>query len=109
MKTIFRCITIIIISLSVLSLSACIGTSTQESTGQYIDSAATTTKVKAALVNQMGLSSVTNIEVSTFKDVVQLSGFVNNPQDIAKAISITKSVPGVVAVENSLIVKSQLQ
>ncbi len=92
----------------VMGISACVSGPTNESTGEYIDSASTTTKVKAALVRELGLSSVTKIEVSTYKGVVQLSGFVNNPQSVARAVAVTKQVEGVRAVENSLIIKRNL-
>ena len=98
------------IAISLLvNLFGCVSTNTQESTGQYIDSASTTAKVKATLVRNLGVGSVTKIEVTTYKGVVQLSGFVNNQQDIATAVEATKHVPGVVAVENSLLVRTNLQ
>lgn len=107
MRSTYKFIAACVIGLSIFSMTACVSTNTSESTGQYIDSAATTTKVKAALVNALGVASVTNIEVSTFKGVVQLSGFVNNQSMIAQAVSTARTVAGVVAVENSLIVKPQ--
>lgn len=93
----------------VLGLVSCVSGPSNESTGEYIDSASTTAKVKAELVKELGLSSVTKIEVSTYKGVVQLSGFVNNSQDITRAVVAVKHVVGVRAVENSLLVKSSLK
>jgi osmotically-inducible protein OsmY len=92
-----------------LSLPACVSTSTRESTGEYIDSSTTTTRVKAALIDKLGLSSVTGIEVTTFKGVVQLSGFVNSQHDAQLAVQTAKNVRGVIAIENSLIVKPRLR
>jgi osmotically-inducible protein OsmY len=91
------------------ALTSCASGPVNESTGEYIDSASTTAKVKTELVQELGLSSVTKIEVSTYKGVVQLSGFVNNSEDIARAITAAKHVVGVKAVENSLLVKSHLK
>jgi osmotically-inducible protein OsmY len=109
MNKLLRAVSICVLGLFLFGVAGCVSTTNRESTGEYIDSAATTTKVKAALVNNLGIASVSNIEVTTYKGVVQLSGFVNNQNAIARAISAAKTVPGVVAVENSLLVKGQLR
>lgn len=109
MNKLLRTVSICILGLFLFGLAGCVSTNNRESTGEYIDSAATTTKVKGALVNHLGIASVNSIEVSTFRGVVQLSGFVNSQDAIARAIDAAKSVPGVVAVENSLLVKGQLK
>lgn len=75
-----------------------------ESTGQYVDSAAITAKVKAALLNDEGLKSF-NISVETFKDVVQLSGVVNGDRMKAYAGEIAGGVSGVSYVRNNLVVR----
>jgi osmotically-inducible protein OsmY len=45
------------------------------------------------------------IEVETFKGMVQLSGFVNSAAQAQKAVQIARGVKGVQGVNNSLIVK----
>lgn len=45
------------------------------------------------------------INVETFKGVVQLSGFVNSQADIGKAVSLARSVNGATAVKNDLRLK----
>ncbi|MDR3478449.1 MAG: BON domain-containing protein [Gammaproteobacteria bacterium] len=85
-------------------LTGCTTTNQQESTGQFVDSSVITTKVKAKLLVDEGIHGLP-ITVKTYKDTVQLSGFVNNNYQKNKAEEITKSVEGVGAVENSLIVK----
>jgi len=85
-------------------LASCSSTRTSESTGEYVDSAAITSKVKAALLGDSGLKSFA-IEVDTFKDIVQLSGFVNSEQVKARAGEIAGGVSGVRSVRNDLIVK----
>ena len=40
-----------------ISLAGCAGTATQDSTGQYVDDSAITTKVKAALLNDEAVKS----------------------------------------------------
>ncbi|MBE7547637.1 MAG: BON domain-containing protein [Planctomycetia bacterium] len=82
----------------------CAGTSTRESVGEYVDSSVLTSKVKAAIFNDPMLK-VLQINVETFKDVVQLSGFVDSPEAAARAVEVARSVEGVRAVENKMSVK----
>ena len=82
----------------------CAATSKQEGTGEYIDDSVLTTKVKAAVFNEPSLKS-TEINVETFKGVVQLSGFVNSQADINKAADVARNVKGVKSVKNDMRVK----
>ncbi len=88
----------------VAALAACAGSKTRESTGQYVDDSAITAKVKAEIVKEPTLKAL-QISVETFKGQVQLSGFVDSAQAVAKAGEIARSVPGVVSVKNNLVVK----
>lgn len=85
-------------------VAACSSTSKQESTGEYIDSAAITTKVKAELIRDP-VTKAGQISVETFKDVVQLSGFVDTAQAKTRAEQIARSVQGVRSVRNDIVVK----
>jgi hyperosmotically inducible periplasmic protein len=87
-----------------MPIAACSSSRTSESTGEYVDSAAITSKVKAALLGDSGLKSF-DIGVETFKDVVQLSGFVNSEQVKAHAGQVAAGVSGVRSVRNNLVVK----
>lgn len=89
---------------SMLALTACAATSTSESTGAYVDDAAITTKVKAAILGEPGLKSL-QIGVETYKDVVQLSGFVDSVQAKTRAGEVAAGVAGVKSVRNDLVVK----
>ena len=82
----------------------CAGSSTRESTGEYIDNSVLTSKVKAAIFNDPMLK-VLQINVETFKGVVQLSGFVDSPEAVARAVEVARSVEGVKAVKNNMSVK----
>ena len=82
----------------------CASTSTKEGTGEYVDDTVITTKVKAAIFNEPSLKS-SEINVETFKGVVQLSGFVKYQADINKAIEVTRSVKGVSSVKNDMRLK----
>lgn len=96
---------VVLAALASLSpLVACAPTRTSESAGQYIDNSAITTKVKAAIMQDDELK-VLQIHVTTYKDTVQLSGFVDAPRMIGRAEAIARAVEGVKYVNNDLIVK----
>lgn len=82
----------------------CSSTSKQESTGEYFDDTLITTKVKAAILDEKELKSA-EVNVETFKGVVQLSGFVNSQSDINKAANIARNINGVKSVKNDMRVK----
>jgi hyperosmotically inducible protein len=86
------------------SVAACSSTPTQESTGEYVDSATITTKVKAQLIKDP-VTKAGQITVETFKDTVQLSGFVDSAAAKTRAEEIARATNGVRAVKNDLIVK----
>lgn len=82
----------------------CAATKKSESTGQYVDDATITAKVKAEIFKDPALK-VNQIGVETYKGVVQLSGFVDSRDNVNKAGDIAAGVPGVVSVKNDLIVR----
>jgi hyperosmotically inducible periplasmic protein len=86
-------------------LTACVSTEHQESTGQFVDSSAITVKVKAALLKDKKIKSLP-ITVNTYKDTVQLSGFVNTPEQKARAGNVASHVEGVKQVDNAIVVKT---
>ena len=88
----------------IASFMGCASTPTHESTGAYIDDSAITTKVKAAILTDSDLK-VLQINVETFKGVVQLSGFVDSAQSVNKAEEVARAIHGVVEVKNNLFVK----
>jgi osmotically-inducible protein OsmY len=66
----------------------------ERGTGEYVDDSVITAKVKAAIFNDSTLK-VNEINVETFKGVVQLSGFVRSQGDIDKAVQVARGVAGV--------------
>lgn len=86
------------------SLLGCASTAKHEGTGEYVDDTVITSKVKAAIFDEPSLSSA-EINVETFKGVVQLSGFVNSQADIDKAVRVARSVSGVRSVKNAMRLK----
>ncbi|HEX9185027.1 MAG TPA: BON domain-containing protein [Burkholderiales bacterium] len=94
-----------LLAAAAITLAAgCAATPTSQSTGQYMDDTAITTKVKAAILNDASLKS-NQISVETYKGRVQLSGFVDSSADIAQAGTVAKSVGGVTSVKNDLRLK----
>jgi osmotically-inducible protein OsmY len=82
----------------------CAATQKHESTGQYVDDSVITTMVKGAIFDEATLKTL-QINVKTFKGVVQLSGFVDSAQNVNRAGEVAAGVKGVVSVKNDLIVK----
>ena len=82
----------------------CASTAKQEGTGEYVDDTVITTKVKAAILNEPTLKSA-EINVETFKGVVQLSGFVSSRDAETKAVAVASNVGGVKTVKNDMRLK----
>ena len=87
-----------------VSMLGCASSSTREGTGEYVDDSVITTKVKAAIFNEATLK-VAEINVETFKGVVQLSGFVSSNAAMNKAVEIARKVGGVTSVRNDMRLK----
>lgn len=85
-------------------LMGCAATNTHRGTGEVIDDAAITTKVKAALVADKDVSAL-DVKVETYRGVVQLSGFTNSQTEITKAVQVARGVNGVKSVKNDLRIK----
>lgn len=93
----------LLISVMALFLG-CASTEKQAGFGESIDDTVITTKVKAAILGDDSLK-LREINVETFKGVVQLSGFVNSQAEIYKAVELARGVNGVRSVENSIQIK----
>lgn len=92
------------LGLGLVLATGCGPTRTSESTGQYIDNSAISTKVKTDLVTGLGSQGFA-VHVKSFKGDVQLSGFVNSEVIKQKAGEIASNVSGVTSVANNLIIK----
>ena len=104
MKHFVRLFSASFLILVLLTVMGCGSTQKREGTGEYLDDTVITTKVKAAILNEPTLKSA-EINVETFKGVVQLSGFVSSSASISKAIEVAKGVTGVKSVRNSMHLK----
>lgn len=72
--------------------------------GQFVDDAWITAKIKALLLKDEGVKGLA-LNVDTHGGAVQLSGWVNTPEQIARVEKIALGVEGVKAVRNDLLVK----
>jgi hyperosmotically inducible periplasmic protein len=78
-------------------------TNLTNTTEQVVNDTAITTKVKSALLNELGTESM-KLTVSTEKGVVTLSGPTDDHEKIEKVIKLAASVEGVRAVRDELFV-----
>jgi osmotically-inducible protein OsmY len=117
-----RFISIIFLSITLLAFQGCASTTSKdsmsanekaneseeskESAGEYLDDSVITTRVKTAVFNEETLKS-SEINVETYKGVVQLSGFVGSQADINKAIEVAHGVKGVTSVQNNMQLKTK--
>lgn len=83
------------------TLIGCAGDPTSKSTGEVVDDAAVTTRVKTALIRDNDVNA-NDVEVETYKGTVQLSGFVEDREDIDRAEELASNVDGVREVRNDL-------
>ncbi len=87
-------------------IQGCTPTDTRRSAGETVDDSTLTAKVKTALLKDEDVSGLA-VNVTTYRGVVQLTGFVDNESQRAKAESIAKDVSGVESVQNDLQIKPQ--
>lgn len=91
-----------------LVLGACAKQGEQSTTGQYLDDATVTAKVKADLIKDDAVKS-TDIRVETSSGVVQLRGFVGSDEIRQRAEQLARSVEGVKSVRNDLEIQTAPQ
>jgi hyperosmotically inducible protein len=88
--------------LAVLAVaSACSATRTQQSPGEVVDDSVLTSKVKLALIDDP-ITKAGQINVETYRGVVELGGFVDNTQQKEQATKVARSITGVTEVRNDL-------
>jgi hyperosmotically inducible protein len=104
MKTLGKYLSAFFLAIALVTAVGCSSTSKQAGTGEYIDDTVITTKVKAAILDEPTVK-VSEVNVETFKGVVQLSGFVSSQADIDKAVQIARGVGGVKSVKNDMRIK----
>ena len=104
MKTSHLMAALVLAGLLAGPLGACSSTPTSQSTGEYIDDATISNTVRAQLIGDADLN-IFQIDVTTYKGIVQLSGFVDSATAKERAGRVAAGVQGVKEVRNNLIVK----
>jgi osmotically-inducible protein OsmY len=99
-----RIVSTLLAAIMLTSVVACAPTAKTESVGEYIDDSAITASVKSAFAIDPTLKA-TEINVETYKGIVQLSGFVAQQADIANAATVARNVKGVKSVKNDIRMK----
>ena len=88
-----------------MTLAACAGTATTNSTGDVVDDAWIATKVKSKLIDDP-ITKARDIQVETFKGTVQLSGFADSQAEVDRAVQLASSTTGVKSVRNNITLKA---
>ncbi len=104
MKQLSKYLSAVFLAATLVSVVGCSSTPQQEGTGQYFDDSVITAKVKAAIFDDP-TTKATEINVETFKGVVQLSGFVSSQAAANRAMELARGVSGVKGVTNDMRLK----
>src|SRR5690349_9403937 len=104
MKQFNKYLSAVFLAVSLASVAGCASTPQQQGTGEFIDDAVITTKVKAAFVEDP-ITKALEIKVKTFKGEVQLSGYVSSQEAINRAVELARGVEGVKSVRNDMVLK----
>lgn len=86
------------------AIVGCAETPTSRSTGQVVDDTTIKAKVESRLVQDEALKAF-QVGVDVYKGNVALSGVVDSPELIARAVYDAGSVEGVRSIENNLVVR----
>jgi len=100
----FRARTLLMMTLALAPMAACGGGgggAAARPVSTTLDDATITTRVKTALLNDPVVAAQ-KIDVSSSSGVVTLSGVVKTQDEVARAIELTKKIPGVTDVKSSL-------
>ncbi|NTV70272.1 MAG: BON domain-containing protein [Azonexaceae bacterium] len=104
MNTFTKYVSAAFLALTLLTAVGCASTSKSEGTSEYVSDSVITSKVKAAILGESTLKSA-EINVETFKGIVQLSGFVSSQAAASKAVELARAVKGVSSVKNDMRIK----
>ena len=94
----------VVLGLSMV-LGGCAVERDQSTMGEYVDDAVITTRVKAKLAEDPGVSAMA-VSVETLRGVVQLSGFAKSAAESQRAETLARQTPGVRSVRNSLVLRA---
>jgi osmotically-inducible protein OsmY len=94
-------LTALLVALSLGMVAACAPTDERRGTGEVVDDAGLTARVKTALIKAEKVNA-TAINVNTYRGEVQLSGFVDSQDMAQRAVAAARSVQGVRTVRNDM-------
>jgi osmotically-inducible protein OsmY len=89
---------------AMVGFNGCAGSRYEQSTGEHIDDAGTSRRVKG-LLEEDSVYKYPDVEVATFKGTVQLNGFVSLRAQKDRAGELAKKSVGVKEVVNNITVK----
>jgi hyperosmotically inducible protein len=95
----------IVSAAALITATGCSVARDQQSVGEYVDDATLTTRVKAKLAADPGVSALA-INVDTFNGQVQLTGAAKSADERSRAENLARSISGVKGVRNDIIVRS---
>ncbi|MGB7184676.1 MAG: BON domain-containing protein [Burkholderiaceae bacterium] len=104
MKTLYIARLVMFSAALLMIVPGCTSISQEQSVGDYVADSVVTSRVKAALLENPGVSGY-EIEVETYRRIVQLSGFVKSHTERLAAIRLAKATKGVTEVRDAIIVK----
>lgn len=94
-------LSILFMAFALAATVGCSVASGQKSAGEFVDDSVITTRVKAALIEDSEIRAG-EINVETFKGVVQLSGFVSSREAANRAVERARAINGVKSVKNDM-------
>lgn len=86
--------------------TACAGTDPARESPGWAQDAALTSEVKSAIAADVGARAATIVNVETYNGTVQLTGFVDSPDEKRRAGEVAGRVEGVRSVKNDIRIKS---
>jgi osmotically-inducible protein OsmY len=101
MNTVKKYLTWLILAIGLGATAACAPTAERRATGEFVDDAALTARVKTALLKAEDVPAAA-INVNTYRGEVILSGFVKEEGAIQRAVAAARKVDGVRVVRNEL-------
>ena len=93
-----------LVGATIIGATGCSVARNQQSVGSYVDDAGITAAVKAKFAEDKTVAA-TAILLETMKNTVQLSGFAKSQTEKDRAEALARSVKGVNAVRNSIVVR----
>jgi hyperosmotically inducible protein len=102
MKKMTRYVSLTTVIFVIVLTVACGGV--KESPESYVSDSWITSKVKSALLADPLVSGF-DVQVETYKGIVQLSGFVNSREQADEAVKVARSIKGVKGVENRMTIR----